>query len=120
MTLCIWSAFLLWNQDHRLRHDLFFIQLALPSSWNGTPGQFVISCGYPYVGKQNAQAKKCEYHANATANSTVLRGLNSGNDYLVFMDKCNEEGKCSGRGRSYLIEAVRGGKAEVACDGQIW
>lgn len=20
----MWSAFLLWNQDHRLRHDLFF------------------------------------------------------------------------------------------------
>jgi len=36
------------------------------------------------------------------------------------MNKCNEEGKCSGRGRSYLIEAVEGGgKRVVACTGQI-
>ena len=62
---------------------------------------------------------KGEYHANATANSTVLRGLNSGDNYTVFMDKCNEEGKCSGRGKSYRINAVGGGKAEVACNGQI-
>ena len=36
------------------------------------------------------------------------------------MDKCNEEGKCSGRGRSYLIEAVEGGKAVVAFIGQTY
>jgi len=82
--------------------------LALPSSWNGAPGQFVIYCDYKKQ-KQKSLPKKCEYHANATANSTVLRGLNSGDDYRVYMDKCNEEGKCSGRGRSYLIEAVEGG-----------
>ncbi|KAK2568199.1 hypothetical protein P5673_007192, partial [Acropora cervicornis] len=81
---------------------------ALPSSWNGTPGKFVIYCYYSFVEEQKSLPKACEYDANATANSTVLRGLNSGDNYTVFMDKCNEEGKCSGQGKPYRINAVGG------------
>ena len=36
------------------------------------------------------------------------------------MDKCNKEGMCSGRGRSYLIDAVGVGKAVEAFNGQIY
>ncbi|XP_067055171.1 uncharacterized protein [Acropora muricata] len=95
----------LFPEDSSVRDVAVEWKPALPSSWNGTPGKFVISS---FVWEQKSLSKKGEYHANATANSTVLRGLNSGDEYHVFMNKCNEEGKCTGRGRSYRINAVVG------------
>ncbi|XP_074617697.1 uncharacterized protein LOC141876821 isoform X2 [Acropora palmata] len=98
----------LFPDDSSVRDVAVEWKPALPSSWNGPPGKFVIYCYYSFVEEQKSLPKACEYDANATANSTVLRGLNSGDNYTVFMDKCNEEGKCSGQGKPYRINAVGG------------
>ncbi|XP_015765012.1 PREDICTED: uncharacterized protein LOC107343929 isoform X2 [Acropora digitifera] len=108
----------LFPDDSSVRDVAVEWKPALPSSWNGTPGKFVIFCYYSVVGEQKSFPKKGEYYANATANSTVLRGLNSGDNYTVFMDKCNEEGKCSGRGKSYRINAVGGDDREPPGGGE--
>ena len=51
---------------------------------------------------------KCLYHTDAATNNTVLQHLNSADSYNVYVEMCNEEGLCSGRGKSYLVEPEGG------------
>ncbi|XP_068706694.1 uncharacterized protein [Montipora foliosa] len=79
-------------------------KLASNSSWKGTPYQYHISCEYHVPMGWKSLGNKCLYHTDAATNNTVLHHLNSADSYNVYVEMCNEEGLCSGRGKSYLVE----------------
>ncbi|XP_068706707.1 uncharacterized protein [Montipora foliosa] len=79
-------------------------KLVPDSSWKGTKYQYRISCEYHVPVGRKPLGNKCLYHTDATTNNTVLQHLNTADTYNVYMEICNKEGLCSGRGKSYLVE----------------
>ena len=82
-------------------------------SWRGTPGEYIVLCSY-YLHTLGSLLN-CEYHVNATSNSTVLQRLDTAKSYLVYMKMCNEEKMCSPDGEPYIVKILQGGLTMYVC-----